>query len=198
MTEKKVLFDYSALCQAIKEKGKSKTEFGIELGKSRGYIWSLKDSTEISETVEKLMCLLLGKEPGYFAKREPEPEEKKPAAEAAVLQNIFQKLCSLEKKIDALTEEQTAVFRKCNANTIQIERIREAVDKLGQTEHDRATEFLQDALKNGRVNAFDLLSDADEQGIKRSEIMKAKKELNVVVDSSGYGKSQKSWWHMGE
>lgn len=197
MKEKKVAFDYALLCKTLKETGKTKEGLSYELGRSKSYIWSLKDSTEISETVEKLMCLLLGKEPGYFIKREPEPEEKKPAAEAAVLQNIFKKLCSLEKKIDTLTEEQTAVFRKCNANTIQIERIREAVDKLGQTEHDRATEFLQDALKNGRVNAFDLLSDADEQGIKRSEIMKAKKELNVVVDSSGYGKSQKSWWHMG-
>ena len=68
---------------------------------------------------------------------------------------------------------------------------------MGQTEYDRAAEFLKGALKNGRVNAFDLLSDADEQGIKRSEIMKAKKELNVIVDSSGYGKSQKSWWRMG-
>lgn len=197
MKEKKVAFDYALLCKTLKETGKTKEGLSYELGRSKSYIWSLKDSTEISETVEKLMCLLLGKEPGYFVKREPEPEEKNPVAEAAILQNIFLKMCDLEKKIDALADEQASVYRKCNTNVIQLERLKDAVGVLSKTEYDRAVEFLKDTLKSGRVNAFDLMSAADDQGIRRSEIMRAKKDLNVIVDSSGYGKNQKSWWYMG-
>ena len=66
----------------------------------------------------------------------------------------------------------------------------------GKTDYDRACEFLQEALAGGRLNGNDLLLQADEAGIKRSEIMKAKKDLGVQIDISGYGKNQKAWWYM--
>lgn len=101
-----------------------------------------------------------------------------------------------EKQVEALTDLTERIFSKCNANTKQLEDVKVHVRALAKTDYDRACEFLQDALSGGRLNGNDLLLQADEAGIKRSEIMKAKKDLGVQIDISGYGKNQKAWWYI--
>ena len=36
------------------------------------------------------------------------------------------------------------------------------------------------------------------QGFKRSDIMKAKAELGVRIQTTGYGKNVKAWWSLKE
>lgn len=141
------------------------------------------------------MCLLLGKEPGYFKKEIPSAEQTTEEIPAAIV-NIHREIQSMRKQMDAMAELAEKIFSKCNANTKQLEDVKVHVRALAKTDYDRACEFLQDTLAGGRLNGNDLLSQADEAGIKRSEIMKAKKDLGVQIDINGYGKNQKAWWYI--
>lgn len=141
------------------------------------------------------MCLLLGKEPGYFKKEIPSAKKTTEEIPAAIV-NIHREIQSMRKQMDAMAELAEKIFSKCNANTKQLEDVKVHVRALAKTDYDRACEFLQDTLAGGRFNGNDLLSQADEAGIKRSEIMKAKKDLGVQIDISGYGKNQKAWWYI--
>ena len=114
----------------------------------------------------------------------------------ALLYNIHKEIQGMKKQVEALTDLTERIFSKCNANTKQLEDVKVHVRALAKTDYDRACEFLQDALSGGRLNGNDLLLQADEAGIKRSEIMKAKKDLGVQIDISGYGKNQKAWWYI--
>lgn len=102
----------------------------------------------------------------------------------------------MRKQMDAMAELAEKIFSKCNANTKQIEDVKVHVRALAKTDYDRACEFLRDALAGGMLNGNDILLQADEAGIKRSDIMKAKKDLGVQIDIRGYGKNQKAWWYI--
>lgn len=141
------------------------------------------------------MCLMLGKEPGYFQREIPREEQVAEQVPAAIV-NIHKEIQGMKKQVEALTDLTERIFSKCNANTKQLEDVKVHVRALAKTDYDRACEFLQDALSGGRLNGNDLLLQADEAGIKRSEIMKAKKDLGVQIDISGYGKNQKAWWYI--
>lgn len=98
--------------------------------------------------------------------------------------------------METMAELTEKIFSKCNANTKQIEDVKVHVRALAKTDYDRACEFLQEALSGGRLNGNDLLMRADEAGLKRSDVMKAKKDLGVQIESTGYGKNQKFWWYI--
>lgn len=139
--------------------------------------------------------MLMEKEPGYFRKETPTGEKAEEEIPAAIV-NIYREIQGVKKQMEILTELTEKIFSKCNANTKQLEDVKGHVGALAKTDYDRACEFLQNALAGGRLNGNDLLSQADEAGIKRSEIMKAKKDLGVQIDISGYGKNQKAWWYI--
>ena len=141
------------------------------------------------------MCLLLGKDPGYFQKEMLRNERTAEEIPAAIV-NIHREIQGMRKQMEAMTELAEKIFSKCNANTKQIEDVKVHVRSLAKTDYDRACEFLQDALAGGRLNGNDLLMRADEAGLKRSDVMKAKKDLGVQIDISGYGKNQKAWWYI--
>ena len=73
-----------------------------------------------------------------------------------------------------------AIYNKLQANTVQTARIKDVVDGLGQTEYDRAESFLREVLKGGQVSAVELMQRADDDGIKRSELMKAKAKMDEM------------------
>ena len=145
--------------------------------------------------MERVMCLMLGKEPGYFQKEMPRNERTAEEIPAAIV-NIHREIQGMRKQVETMTELTEKIFSKCNANTKQIEDVKVHVRALAKTDYDRACEFLQEALAGGMLNGNDILLQADEAGIKRSDIMKAKKDLGVQIDIRGYGKNQKFWWYI--
>lgn len=65
-------------------------------------------------------------------------------------------------------------------------------------DYDKALEWLQDKMEGGRYDGAKLLMESEAAGIKRSDIMKAKAELGVRIQTTGYGKNVKAWWSLKE
>lgn len=215
--ETRVLVDKRKLRDAIDEKGYSKEALSLELGYNKSYLSVfLSDEKYKSLDIkdEKLVCLLLGCPIGSFVIREAQ-NQNDPIP--AILQNLMNEIAELKRdmkniigqvaevltsdkrilsKMENLEENQEKMYRKLNANTIQLEKIKESTEKMQKTEYDRAQEFLRDILRDGRVNSYDLLDAADKAGISRTKVMQARKDLGVEIDVTGYGKNQKSWWYM--
>lgn len=215
--ETRVLVDKRKLRDAIDEKGYSKEALSLELGYNKSYLSVfLSDEKYKSLDIkdEKLVCLLLGCPIGSFVIRKAQ-NQNDPIP--AILQNLMNEIAELKRdmkniigqvaevltsdkrilsKTENLEENQEKMYRKLNANTIQLEKIKESTEKMQKTEYDRASEFLRDILSGGRVNSYDLLDAADKAGISRAKVMQARKDLGVEIDVTGYGKNQKSWWYM--
>lgn len=215
--ETRVLVDKRKLRDAIDEKGYSKEALSLELGYNKSYL-SVFLSDEKCKSLdikdEKLVCLLLGCPIGSFVMQEAQNQND---SIPAILQNLMHEIVELQRdmknvisqvtevlasdkrilgKLENLEENQEKMYRKLNANTIQLEKIKESTEKMQKTEYDRAQEFLRDILRDGRVNSYDLLDAADKAGISRAKVMQARKDLGVEIDVTGYGKNQKSWWYM--
>lgn len=186
----KVKIDYERLCEEIQKSGRTKEGFGLELGRSKGYICGLKKTREQPESVEKVMCLLLGLEPGSLALKEQESA----SGEARAIENVFKKLCEMEKIMEIQMEYLEKIFSKVNANTVQLEKIKDGVKEFGKTDYEKAVEFLKRVLSGGRMNSEDILLKSDAAGIKRADLMKAKRDMHVDQSTTGYGKNQKTWW----
>lgn len=190
---KKVAIDYEKLCEELNRQGKTKQGFSIEIGRGKDYIVSIKHRPEQPENMESLMCTLLGLDAGSLVKKE-NPVQK--GAEAKVLENIHQKLCEIERAVSGQTEMLEKIFKKSNANTIQIEKVKDMLISASETESDRAEKLLTDMMGTGEALAQDIFAKADEMCISRKEIMKAKKKLDVIVATTGYGKNQKAVWRI--
>lgn len=190
---KKVTIDYEKLCEELNRKGKTKQGFSIEIGRGKDYIVSIKHRPEQPENMENLMCTLLGLDAGNLVKKE-NPVQK--GAEAKVLENIHRKLCEIEGAVSGQTEMLEKIFKKSNANTVQIEKVKDMLISASETESDRAEKLLTDMMETGEALAQDIFAKADEMCISRKEIMRAKKKLDVRVSTTGYGNSQKAVWRI--
>lgn len=190
---KKVAIDYEKLCEELNRQGKTKQGFSFEIGRGKDYIVSIKNRPERPENMESLMCTLLGLDAGSLVKKE-NPVQK--GAEAKVLENIHRKLCEIEGAVSGQTEMLEKIFKKSNANTIQIEKVKDMLISASETESDRAEKLLTDMMGTGEALAQDIFAKADEMCISRKEIMKAKKKLDVIVATTGYGKNQKAVWRI--
>lgn len=190
---KKVTIDYEKLCEELNRQGKTKQGFSIEIGRGKDYIVSIKRRPEQPENMESLMCTLLGLDAGTLVKKE-NPVQK--GAEAKVLENIHRKLCEIEGAVSGQTEMLEKIFGKSNANTIQIEKVKDMLISASETESDRAEKLLTDMMETGEALAQDIFAKADEMRISRKEIMRAKKKLDVRVSTTGYGHSQKAVWRI--
>ena len=179
----RVEIDVDKLILMIQAKGMTMEKFGYSIGRSRNYICSLRKNNMVPEKLEI----------------EPERIEKTQitsGGEVKILENIFKELQSIKTQISELADSQQAIYNKLQANTVQTARIKDVVDGLGQTEYDRAESFLREVLKGGQVSAVELMQRADDDGIKRSELMKAKAKMDVKIYATGYGKNQKIWWSL--
>lgn len=102
------------------------------------------------------------------------------------------------KALSALAESTEVIRKKVCANTVQLEKLKDSIRDISATDYNRAKQFLLEAMEGGKVEGTVLLAKADAACIKRSEVMKAKKELGIEVRTTGYGKNQTAWWVMGD
>ena len=190
---KKVMIDYEKLCEELSRQGKTKQGFSLELGRGKNYIVSIKNKPDQPENMENLMCTLLGLDTGSLVRNEKAVQK---GVEAKALENIYRKLCEIEGAVKDQWEILEKIFGKSNANTIQIEKVKDMLISASETESDRAEKLLTDMMGTGEALAQDIFAKADEMCISRKEIMKAKKKLDVIVATTGYGKNQKAVWRI--
>lgn len=186
----KVKIDYDKMSAVLKEVGKTKKWLSLELGRYESYIGGLKQNPELPQSVERIICMLLGLEPGSLIAEEVQKE----SGEAAILHNIYREVKEERKMIDSALERLEQIWNKLNTNTIQLERVRDCVKGFEKTDFEKAVEFLRKALSGDKVNAEEVMMRSDAAGIKRADLLKAKRELGADHATTGYGKSQKTWW----
>lgn len=189
MEPKKVTINYALLCKELKKQGKTKKGFSLEMARSESFVNYIANNPDQPEGVERIMCLLLGLEPGSLVK---EPEKKGMTA-AQALTVIRDEI--LEKR-RIMQENFEKIWNKMNTNTVQLERIKDKVNTMSKTDYDKALEWLKDKMEGGRYDGAKLLMESEAAGIKRSDIMKAKAELGVRIQTTGYGKNVKAWWSL--
>ncbi|MCB5520631.1 hypothetical protein LIP81_19375, partial [Erysipelatoclostridium ramosum] len=74
---------------------------------------------------------------------------------------IEKRLSAMDTVIEAVGGEVSKVLQKCSANTLQIERVRDALDKLSMSDYDRAETYLKASLADGDRIASDILANAE-------------------------------------
>lgn len=188
-----IKIDYEKLAAEVKARGKTNGWLSVQIAKDRGYITKLKDKAEIPENVENLICMVLGVEKGTYILPEPKAELK-PQGEITVLNNLHKEIKMLRAGVEDLTENIAWMRNKLNANTIQLERIKDYTKVLERDGHERAVDFLKSALADGKVSGEEILLRADSVGIKRADLNKAKSTVGIDTSVTGYGKNQKTWW----
>ena len=204
-----VTIDTEKLYGELAAQGKTKSGFAQEIGRGKSYIENLKRSPNIPDGMERVISIMLGKDPGYFVQV---PESKKktiPAAEAQILVNAVKEIKQVSGKLDKIIqaieemdERSQKIWNKVQANTLQLEavkeRTKECVEVLKLTDYDKAARFLRETLSGGRMIGEEVIRMADSAGIKRADLNKAKRDLRVDTSTTGYGKSQKTWWFLNE
>lgn len=189
MEPKKVTINYALLCKELEKQGKTKKGFSLEMGRSESFVNYIANNPDQPEAVERIMCLLLGLEPGSLVK---EPEKKGMTAAQALTVIRYE---ILENR-RIMRENFEKIWNKLNTNTVQLEKIKDKVNTMSKTDYDKALEWLQDKMEGGRYDGAKLLIESEAAGIKRSDIMKAKAELGVRIQTTGYGKNTKAWWSL--
>lgn len=189
MEPKKVTINYALLCKQLEKRGKTKKGFSLEMGRSESFVNYIANNPDQPEAVERIMCLLPGLEPGSLVK---EPEKKGMTAAQAL--TVIRDEILENRRI--MQENFEKIWNKLNANTIQLEKIKDKVNEVSKTDYDKAVEWLKDKMAGGRYDGAKLLMESDAAGIKRSDIMKAKAELGVRIQTTGYGKNVKAWWSL--
>lgn len=191
MEPKKVTINYALLCKELKKQGKTKKGFSLEMARSESFVNYIANNPDQPEGVERIMCLLLGLEPGSLVK---EPEKKGMTAAQAL--TVIRDEILENRRI--MQENFEKIWNKMNTNTVQLERIKDKVNTMSKTDYDKALEWLKDKMEGGRYDGAKLLMESEAAGIKRSDIMKAKAELGVRIQTTGYGKNTKAWWSLKE
>ena len=189
MEPKKVTINYALLCKQLEKQGKTKKAFSLEMGRSESFVNYIANNPDQPEAVERIMCLLLGLEPGSLVK---EPEKKGMTAAQAL--TVIRDEILENRRI--MQENFEKIWNKMNTNTVQLERIKDKVNMMSKTDYDKALEWLKDKMEGGRYDGAKLLMESEAAGIKRSDIMKAKAELGVRIQTTGYGKNVKAWWSL--
>lgn len=189
MEPKKVTINYALLCKQLEKQGKTKKGFSLEMGRSESFVNYIANNPDQPEGVERIMCLLLGLEPGSLVK---EPEKKGMTAAQAL--TVIRDEILENRRI--MQENFEKIWNKLNTNTVQLEKIKDKVNEASKTDYDKAVEWLKDKMAGGRYDGAKLLMESDAAGIKRSDVMKAKAELGVRIQTTGYGKNVKAWWSL--
>lgn len=186
---KKVKIDYDRLSEELERIKMTKEEFSVEIGRGKTYISDLKKKQEVPENIEKIMCMVLKLEPGSLIEKSQES-----IGDVKILVNIYKKLGELEEMMVTQGVAADKLLSKANANTIQLEKIKDSLKEFGKSDYEKACDFLKKLLGTGRVNGEEVLLKSDASGIKRADLMKAKRDLQVDTATTGYGKNQKTWW----
>lgn len=190
-----VKIDFQKLEEVLKAAGKTKADLSREMAKGRNYVGKMESNPEQPEEIERLMCLLLGLEPGTLIKK-----EQASAAEVRILENMYKELKELRKIAEETAEKIDKIYGKVHANTLQLEKLKDktgdCLQALNMTDYDKASRFLKETLSGGRMDGAEVLRMADAAGIKRAYLNKAKRDIGVDTAVTGYGKGQKTWWFL--
>lgn len=189
MEPKKVTINYALLCKQLEKQGKTKKGFSLEMGRSESFVNYIANNPDQPEAVERIMCLLLGLEPGSLVK---EPAKKGMTAAQAL--TVIRDEILDNRRI--MQENFEKIWNKLNTNTVQLEKIKDKVNEVSKTDYDKAVEWLKDKMAGGRYDGAKLLMESDAAGIKRSDVMKARNELKIKIQTTGYGKNLKAWWSL--
>lgn len=188
----KVKIDYEKLCEELKKQGKTRGEFSLEMTKDKGFVGRMEKNPNQPKTIEKFMCMLLGLEEGSLIASEEVPDQ----TDTKVLTNIHKQIVADRKLLEEAAENIEKIWNKVNANTLQLERIKECVKGFEKSGYEKAIEFLKNALSDGKANSEEIMMRSDAAGIKRADLMKAKRDIGVDSSTTGYGKNQKTWWFL--
>lgn len=203
----RVVINKEKLKTAIENKKYTQEKLSEEMGHSKTYVNQILSGnvSEIKESDERFLCLLLGLKPGELIKEDDTNSNswenqtgilKTLGKMTHTMKTMAEKLTQLVLLYNEMSEDIETLKRKASANTVQLERIKENLDKSTKSENDRAKEFLGEIMKNGRINGAEVLRMADEAGIDRGRLLKMKKEMGIQVETVGYGNNQKSYWYM--
>lgn len=192
----KVTIDFERLCLELEKQGKTKADLSREMTKNKNFVGLMEKNPEQPVEVERLMCLILGLEPGELVKREEMGSE----VAVKVIENLHRDHKNILKILEENAEMLEKILSKVSANTLQMERIKDDVKELKSvaclTDYDKAVRFLKEVLSGGRVDGSEVLRQADSAGIKRADLNKAKRDIGVNTANTGYGKNQKTWWFL--
>ena len=192
----KVTIDFERLCLELEKQGKTKADLSREMTKNKNFVGLMEKNPEQPVEVERLMCLILGLEPGELVKREEMGSE----VAVKVIENLHRDHKNILKILEENAEMLEKILSKVSANTLQMERIKDDVKELKRvaclTDYDKAVRFLKEVLSGGRVDGSEVLRQADAAGIKRADLNKAKRDIGVDTANTGYGKNQKTWWFL--
>ncbi|CUP43792.1 Uncharacterised protein [[Eubacterium] contortum] len=188
----RVKIDYKKLCEELKKQGKTRGEFSLEMTKDKGFVGRMEKNPDQPKAIEQFMCVLLGLEEGSLIAADPAPE----LTDVAVLTNIHKQIIAEMKMLEEAAENIEKIWNKVHANTIQLERIKECVKGFEKSGYEKAIEFLKNALSDGKANSEEIMMRSDAAGIKRADLMKAKRDIGVDSSTTGYGKNQKTWWFL--
>lgn len=207
--EKTIEIDHDKLCRYIRDTlhSLSLIDFSYSIGKSKSYISGLARNPKVPGAAYSLICEKCRVPFSYF-EAVPREEVRRPQERTSVnpelllmLKSLSDSMIAMEKRLSAMDDvietmggEVSKVLRKCSTNTVQLERVRDALDKLSMSDYDRAEMYLKASLADGDRIASDILANAEAEGIKTAELMKAKNQLGIRAYTTGYGKSQKKWW----
>lgn len=206
--EKTIEIDHDKLCRYIRDTlHMTLIDFSYSIGKSKSYISGLARNPKVPGAAYSLICEKCRVPFSYF-EAVPREEVRRPQERTSVnpelllmLKSLSDSMIAMEKRLSAMDDvietmggEVSKVLRKCSTNTVQLERVRDALDKLSMSDYDRAEMYLKASLADGDRIASDILANAEAEGIKTAELMKAKNQLGIRAYTTGYGKSQKKWW----
>lgn len=205
-----VEIDHDKLCRYIRDTlHMTLIDFSYSIGKSKSYISGLARNPRVPGPAYSLICERCRVPFSFFEvvpdkQMEPLKVENQPAVNPELLlmlKSLSDSMIAMEKRLRAMDTaietmggEISKVLRKCSTNTLQLERVRDALDKLSMSDYDRAETYLKASLADGDRIASDILANAENEGIKTAELMKAKNRLGIRAYTTGYGKSQKKWW----
>lgn len=168
-----------------------------KLGKNDGYISQVftRYGGEIEDTIANLICLLYDIQ---LDEIKPDLVHKNDTQKAfAILREEnkknTEKIMAVQEDIMHLLEK---ILTKINANTLQIERIKQAAIVSHTDPVHEAKVFLKAMLENGRMNAMTIQTKAEMAGITLANLTKAKQELGVQTDMTGSGRNQKVFWYL--
>ena len=192
----KIKISKEKLQRVLNDHHDSMSGLSKKLGKSETFISQVfsRYGCEVDDAIANLICLLYDVQPEDIRADVNKTDTQKAFAilREENKRNTEKVLKSQEEIIHLLEK----ILTKVNANTLQIERIKqEAIVPRTDPVHE-ARVFLKVMLENGRMNAMTIQAKAEMAGIALANLTKAKQELNVKTDMTGSGRNQKIFWYL--
>ena len=100
MKQTKVLIDYDRLMKELQDRGKTKTWLSIELNRNESYVSAMRNNPERTEQEERLMCLILGIEPGSLIRKAEEKPRKVSEEIFLMMKNLHEEMKVHEEMLE--------------------------------------------------------------------------------------------------